>query len=310
MRLSCLRLFQRCSILKQLEQSLAQFVPAHSSLSTTELHKIEHFLLSSERLFVMTGAGISTESGIKDYRSEGVGLYATTSHRPTTYGEFLKSAAVRQRYWARNSTAWPIFSLFCPNLSHKFLATLEHKGRLNWLVTQNVDNLHHKAGSRRLTELHGTVFSVICLSCNNMLPRSELQERIYLENPHWTTTSEGQAPDADVFVPDNSIHSFRTPHCERCGGVLKPDVVFFGGTVPKQKVEEINKRIKESDACLVVGSSLETYSSFRHIRQAKELGMPIMILNIGPTRGDELADVKIIGRSGEAFQWLMDRNTL
>lgn len=311
MRLSCLSLFKRRAVLAQLGKTAhAQFVPPHSSLSTEDLHKIEDFLLSSKRLFVMTGAGISTESGIRDYRSEGVGLYATTSHRPTNYTNFLKSAKVRQRYWARNTTGWPYFSSFHPNISHKFLATLEHKGILNWLVTQNVDNLHHKAGSRRLTELHGTVFSVICLSCKDMLPRNELQERIYLENPHWITKSEGQAPDADVFVPEKSILSFNTPHCERCGGVLKPDVVFFGDTVPKQRVEEINSRLKESDACLVVGSSLETYSSYRHIRQARELGMPILILNIGRTRADQLADVKIVGRSGEAFQWLMDRNTL
>ena len=286
------------------------YVPPHSSLHITDLLKLEAFLLNSKRLFVLTGAGISTESGIKDYRSEGVGLYATSTHRPTNYSEFLRSPHVRQRYWARNTTAWPIFSSFTPNLSHKFLATLEHKGRLNWLVTQNVDNLHHKAGSRKMTELHGTAYSVICLNCRQMYPRDEVQKKILLENEGWSATAEGFAPDADVFVAEESIKTFNTPACDSCGGVLKPDVVFFGDSVPKQRVELINERLDESDACLVVGSSLETYSSYRHIQRGRDLRLPLLILNIGRTRADHLASVKITGRSGEAFTWIMARNNL
>ncbi len=291
-------------------EELMNFVPPHTSVSEEDLERVERFLINSKRLFVLTGAGISTESGIKDYRSEGVGLYATSSSRPTNYSDFLRSAAVRQRYWARNTTAWPFFSSFKPNCSHKALATLEHLRSLHWLVTQNVDSLHLKAGSRRLTELHGTVSSVICLSCHSMLPRDEVQEKIFRENPHWNAKPEGFAPDADVFVSQAEIDKFRTPACDRCDGILKPDVVFFGDIVPRQRVEEINRRLEESDACLVIGSTVETYSSFRHVRQSKLLGKPLMIINIGPTRADSLADTKVVARSGEIFTKLMDRGTL
>lgn len=305
----------KLSVIRALKVSLARgqllhSVPAHAWLSANDVLRLEEFILSSQKLFVLTGAGVSTESGIKDYRSEGVGLYATTTQRPTNYSDFLRSASVRQRYWARNTTAWPVFSSFKPNISHKFLATLEHRDRLHWLVTQNVDSLHFKAGSRRVSELHGTVASVICLNCHVMIPRDELQERIFQENPHWSAKPEGLAPDADVFVAESAVRMFKTPHCERCGGILKPNVVFFGDSVPKRRVEEITQRLEESDACMVVGSTLETYSSFRHVRHCKELGKPLLILNIGPTRADHLADVKIVGRSGEAFQHLLGRQNI
>ena len=286
------------------------FVPIHNPLSIADLQKLKQFLSNSRRLFVLTGAGVSTESGIKDYRSEGVGHYATSSHRPTNYTYFLKGAQVRRRYWARNTAGWSIFSSFRPNVTHRFLATLEHQGRLHWLVTQNVDNLHHKAGSRRVTELHGTAFSVVCLSCRQMVSRAELQERILAENPGWAATVEGFAPDADAFVAEKAVQKFKTPTCQDCGGIMKPDVVFFGDSVPKRRVEEVNQRLKESDACMVVGSSLETYSSYRHVLQCKELGMPLLIMNIGTTRADKLADIKIVGRSGEAFAWLQKNKTL
>lgn len=292
------------------EEELRHFVPPHHTISIPNLQKVEEFLLNSKRLFVLTGAGVSTESGIKDYRSEGVGLYATCASRPTNYSDFLRSSAVRQRYWARNTTAWPMFSSFKPNVSHMALATLEHCGWLHWLVTQNVDSLHHKAGSRRVTELHGTVASVTCLSCHRMLPRDEIQEKILKENPLWSAKPEGFAPDADVFVSQSEIDKFCTPLCDHCEGILKPDVVFFGDTVPRQRVEEINQRLEESDACVVIGSSVETYSSFRHIKQCKDLGKPLLIINIGPTRADDLADVKVVARSGEIFGKLMDRDKL
>lgn len=292
------------------EERLQQCVPPHDSISTQDLQRVESFLSKSERLFVLTGAGISTESGIKDYRSEGVGLYATSASRPTNYTEFLQSEAVRQRYWARNTTAWPFFSSFKPNSSHKALATLEHREEVHWLVTQNVDSLHHKAGSRRLTELHGTVASVICLRCHRVSPRDEVQEKIMRENPLWSAKPEGFAPDADVFIPQSEIDKFHTPTCDHCGGILKPDVVFFGDTVPRQRVNDISRRLEEADACVVIGSSVETYSSFRHVRQCKEMGKPLLIINIGPTRADSLADVKVVARSGEIFEKLMEKGKL
>lgn len=282
-------------------------VPPHNELAKIDLLRLENFIEKSQRLFVLCGAGVSTESGIKDYRSENVGLFATTNHRPTNYSEFLKSSYVRQRYWARNTTAWPIFKTFMPNVTHKYLATLEHQGNLHWLVTQNVDNLHHKAGSRQLTELHGTVYSVICLHCKLKLSREEVQEQIFKLNPNWSAVPEGFAPDADVFVSEEFVKSFKTPHCERCDGVLKPDVVFFGDTVPRKRVQEISQKLHESDAMLIVGSSVETYSAFRHVKQAKELGLPVLILNIGQSRADPLADVIIRARSGEAFSALLER---
>lgn len=285
----------------------SKFVPAHSSVNEADLHTLEQFIVSSERLFVLTGAGVSTESGIKDYRSEGVGLYATTSQKPTTYANFLRSSRIRQRYWARNTTAWPIFSSFRPNTSHKFLATLEHQGKLKWLVTQNVDNLHHIAGSRQLTELHGTMFSVGCLGCKSFYPRADIQEQIYEDNPQWSAQPEGFAPDADVFVAEDLVKMFKTPLCRRCGGILKPDVVFFGDSVPKSRVQVVNDKLEECDACLVAGSSLETYSSFRHVRRCKELGIPLLLINIGRTRADTLTNGKIVGRCGEAFKWLQDK---
>lgn len=291
------------------EEKLKHFVPPHDSLSLQSLEKVEQFLSNSKKLFVLTGAGISTESGIKDYRSEGVGLYATSTSRPTNYSDFLRSAAVRQRYWARNTTAWPFFSSFNPNISHKALATLEHCGNIHWLVTQNVDSLHHKAGSRRVTELHGTVASVVCLNCHQMSSRDEIQKKIFAENPSWSAKPQGFAPDADVFVAESEIVKFRTPICD-CGGVLKPNVVFFGDTVPRQRVEEVNQRLDESDACLVIGSSIETYSSFRHVKRCKDMGKPLLIINIGPTRADSLADMKVVARSGEIFTELMNKNKL
>ena len=143
-----------------------------------------------------------------------------------------------------------------------------------------------------------------------MMPREELQEKIFRENPGWNAKPGGLAPDADVFVAESAVRSFKTPHCDSCGGVLKPNVVFFGDSVPKRRVEEITERLEESDACMVVGSTLETFSSFRHVRHCNEVGKPVLILNIGPTRADSLANVKIVGRCGEAFQALMDRGNV
>ena len=283
-------------------------VPHHYRLTHIDLLKLENFIKKSHRLFVLCGAGVSTESGIKDYRSDKVGLFATSEQRPVNYSDFLASASVRQRYWARNTTAWPIFKGFKPNVSHKYLATLEHMGSLHCLVTQNVDDLHHKAGSRRLIELHGTVFSVICLQCRLKLPRDEVQDMIFQLNPGWSAVPQGFAPDADVFVSEDAVKLFKTPHCEHCGGILKPDVVFFGDSIPRKRVYDVSKHVSESDAMMIVGSSIETYSALRHVRQAKDLGLPILILNIGPTRADPLADIVIRARCGEAFSALLERH--
>jgi len=297
-------------LLRSLEGRRCQFVPAHKSISDMDLEKVEAFLRPSKKLFVMTGAGVSTESGIKDYRSEGVGLYSTSTTRPTNYSEFLRSSSVRQRYWARNTTAWPFFSKWQPNITHNSLATMEHRGQVHWLVTQNVDNLHHKAGSRKLTELHGNMFSVICLQCHWMTSREELQTRILQENVGWTAQPQGFAPDADVVVSQSEVKIFRTPTCDRCGGTVKPNVVFFGDTVPKRRVEFVAERLTECDAVMMVGTSAETYSCVRHVRQCKDMKLPLLVVNIGPTRVDDLADLRIHCRAGELFERLFKRDIL
>lgn len=283
-------------------------VPPYHPLSDTDKQLLLNFFLNSKKLFVLTGAGVSTESGIKDYRSDKVGLFATSNQRPTNYGEFLSKEEVRRRYWARNTTAWPVFKNFKPNITHKYLATLEHNNRLHWLVTQNVDSLHHKAGSRRVTELHGTVSTVICLECRTMISRDEAQEQIFMDNPGWTAKPEGFAPDADVFVAEEAVKRFKTPLCRRCGGILKPDVVFFGDSIPRYRVSWISERLAESDAMAIIGTSVETYSALRHVKQAKDLGLKILILNIGPSRADHLADVIVNAKNGEVFTWLMNNN--
>ena len=283
--------------------NLWHFVPRHDPVREEHLLRLKAFLAKSRKLFVITGAGVSTESGIQDYRSEEVGLYSTTTHRPIRISDFLCSAKVRQRYWARNAVGWPVFKAFVPNNSHHFFASLEQTGQLHWLVTQNVDRLHHKAGSTRVTELHGSVYTVSCLSCHRSLTRDALQTQITLDNPGWNPAPEGFAPDADVFVPEEAVRLFSTPKCD-CGGDLKPDVVFFGDSVPRERVEFVNHKLAGADACLVAGTSLQTYSALRHVRLAHELKLPLLIMNIGPTRADGLEDVRLTVRCGEAFDKL------
>ena len=283
----------------------ARFVPRHLPVSQKQLLWLKTFLSKSRRLFVLTGAGVSTESGIQDYRSEEVGLYSTATHRPTRIADFLRSAKVRQRYWARNAVAWPVFRAFSPNASHEFLADLERSGRLHWLVTQNVDRLHHKASSTRVTELHGSMYTVTCLMCHHSQTRDELQSRIVRDNPGWSPVPEAFAPDADVIVSEDAVRAFHSPQCE-CGGDLKPDVVFFGDSVPRERVEFVNDKLAGADACMVVGTSLQTYSALRHIRRACELQLPLLIMNIGPTRADGLEDVRLRVRCGEAFDKLLN----
>ena len=286
---------------------LKKFVPSSSNIPRHVLERLEEFVTSARRLFILTGAGVSTESGIRDYRSEGVGLYATSNQRPVQYADFIKSKRVRQRYWARNAMAWHYFSAFKPNVTHKFCASLEHQGRLHWIVTQNVDSLHLKAGSRRITELHGTMQTVVCLDCKVAIPREELQSRIGELNSGWAPTVEGHAPDADSIISEDAVKSFTVPACDTCGGVLKPNVTFFGESVPRSVVHDVNQKVAESDALLIMGSSCQTYSSYRHLLHAQRLNLPMGIVNIGATRADHLAVLKVEGLCGEAASWLLSR---
>ncbi|XP_037535262.1 NAD-dependent protein lipoamidase sirtuin-4, mitochondrial [Nematolebias whitei] len=277
------------------------FVPACSSTDASSLELLQDFVTRARRLFVITGAGFSTESGIPDYRSEGVGLYARTDRRPMQHSEFIRSAKSRQRYWARNFVGWPQFSSHRPNRGHAVLRRWEDGGKLHWLLTQNVDALHAKAGHKRLTELHGCSHRVLCLGCGAITAREDLQRRFASLNPGWRAQAGTVAPDGDVFLEEEQVLNFRVPSCEQCGGILKPDVTFFGDTVSRATVQCVHDRLAESDLVLVVGSSLQVYSGYRFLLAASDRKMPIAILNIGPTRADHLAELKVSGRCGEVL---------
>ncbi|KAM4053695.1 NAD-dependent protein lipoamidase sirtuin-4, mitochondrial isoform 1-T2 [Anomaloglossus baeobatrachus] len=278
--------------------SVSDFVPTCPPIDPDAVQNLKDFILRSQRLFVMTGAGISTESGIPDYRSQGVGLYARTDRRPIQHSEFVGSQAARKRYWARNFTAWPQFSARQPNPAHRALVNWENSGKMHWLVTQNVDALHSKAGQRRMTELHGCIHRVICLCCNTVIKRSEFQETLLALNPSWNEHASGVAPDGDVFLTDEQVSYFHVPSCGKCGGALKPHVTFFGDNVNRKLVNSVFECLGEADAMLIVGSSLEVYSGYRFAINAKEKNIPIAILNIGETRADHLALLKVNGRCG------------
>ncbi|KAM6928438.1 NAD-dependent protein lipoamidase sirtuin-4, mitochondrial [Xenentodon cancila] len=277
------------------------FVPASGATDAQSRELLQDFVSRSRRLFVVTGAGLSTESGIPDYRSERVGLYARTDRRPMQHAEFVRSPKSRQRYWARNFVGWQQFSSHQPNKAHRALQSWEEAGRLHWLVTQNVDALHSKAGQRRLTELHGCAHRVMCLDCGAVTAREDLQRRFVTFNPKWEAQAGAVAPDGDVFLEDEQVLHFRVPSCENCGGALKPEVTFFGDTVSKATVQFVHERLAESDAVLVAGSSLQVYSGYRFLLAARDRKMPIAILNIGTTRADHLAELKVRGRCGEVL---------
>ncbi|XP_055332911.1 NAD-dependent protein deacylase sir-2.2-like [Paramacrobiotus metropolitanus] len=278
-----------------------KFVPPHVPSREADVQKFEDFLKNKQRLVVLTGAGISTESGIPDYRSEGVGLYATSSSRPIQYQDFINSEKFRQRYWARNYVGWPNFSQVQPNFTHKFLAKLEQRSTapaLHWLVTQNVDGLHLKAGARRVTELHGSAFQVGCLSCQRMVTRIAFQDELRQRNPdfhhpHASVSAAELRPDADVELTDEKIAGFTVVSCAECGGIMKPNIVYFGENVPKRRVDLVFEKVTECDGLLVLGSSLQVFSGYRFALRAAELGKPICIVNIGPTRADHLASERI-----------------
>ena len=248
------------------------------------------FIARYRRLFVLTGAGTSTASGIPDYRDEqGEWKHA----RPVQYRDYVGSHRVRQFYWARASLGWRRFRRARPNRAHLALARLERGGRLARTVTQNVDGLQQRAGSVDVTELHGSLANVVCLSCGVLQPRDVVIERLLAANPDLETLHAAVAPDGDAALDDFDFESVKVPDCEACGGLLKPDLVFFGESVPAPRVREAFAALERADALLVVGSSLMVFSGLRFVRKAAERGLPILALNRGVTRADELFDVKI-----------------
>jgi NAD-dependent SIR2 family protein deacetylase len=248
-------------------------------------------LLDGRRIAVLTGAGMSTDSGIPDYRGPD-----SPPSNPMTIRQFTSDPAFRQRYWARNHIGWRHMDETLPNAGHRALAELEHVGVVSGVITQNVDLLHTKAGSRTVVNLHGTYGQVICLDCRHTMSRAALADLLEAANPGFVERAEAVggiavAPDADAVVGDTT--SFRTIDCLNCGGMLKPDIVYFGESVPKDRVDEAYSLVDGADALLVAGSSLTVYSGYRFVRHAAALGVPIAIINRGRTRGDDLATVKI-----------------
>ena len=244
-------------------------------------------VLLGERLVVLTGAGLSTDSGIPDYRGPG-----STSRQPMTYQEFLSGPAARQRYWARSHLGFGRMRRAEPNEGHRALARLDP----DLLITQNVDGLHEAAGSRRLVALHGRIADVVCLSCRTTTSRARLEERMAVANPGFADRHRAveSRPDGDVDLDDTA--GFVVPDCDGCGGVLKPDVVFFGENVPPARVQrsyDAVDALTPDDALLVVGSSLTVMSGLRFVRRAARAGVPVVIVNRGTTRGDDLAAVKL-----------------
>jgi NAD-dependent SIR2 family protein deacetylase len=248
-------------------------------------------LLTGRRIAVLTGAGISTDSGIPDYRGPD-----SPPANPMTIRQFTSSRAFRQRYWARNHLGWRHMAQTLPNAGHRALARLERTGVVSGIITQNVDLLHTKAGSRNVINLHGTYAQVVCLDCGYTMSRAALADELEAANPGFAERAErlggiAVAPDADATVTDTE--SFRFIDCPSCAGVLKPDIVYFGENVGKDIVAQAYSLVDESDALLVAGSSLTVFSGYRFVRHAVALGMPIAIINRGATRGDDLATVKI-----------------
>lgn len=255
-------------------------------------------LLRGRRIVVLTGAGCSTESGIPDYRGPGTRARA---RNPIQHMEFLSRPEVRARYWARALIGWPRFSSARPNAAHQTLAELERDGYVLGLITQNVDRLHHAAGSSRVIELHGALADVRCLSCGERVARKDVQERLLALNPGFLEQQVEMRPDGDAELPVEAVSSFRVADCEHCGGALKPDVVFFGDNVPRPTVDAAFAMLEEGDALLVVGSSLAVFSGYRFVLRAAERHMPIGMINIGESRGAELADVCVEARAGEVL---------
>jgi NAD-dependent SIR2 family protein deacetylase len=248
-------------------------------------------LLTGRRVAVLTGAGISTDSGIPDYRGPD-----SPPANPMTIRQFTSSREYRQRYWARNHLGWRHMAATEPNAGHRALAALEQAGVVSGVITQNVDLLHTKAGSRTVINLHGTYAQVVCLDCGHRMTRAALAEQLEAANPGFTERAQkvgglAVAPDADAVVDDTG--SFTFVDCPTCGGMLKPDIVYFGESVTKEVVQQCYSLVEQSEALLVAGSSLTVFSGYRFVRHAAARGIPVAIVNRGTTRGDDLATVKV-----------------
>ncbi|MBV4488374.1 NAD-dependent protein deacetylase [Pseudomonas sp. SWRI153] len=261
--------------------------------------------MADDKFVVLTGAGISTPSGIPDYRdSDGV----RRGRQPMMYQEFLSAPQSRRRYWARAMLGWPRVRQARPNAAHQALATLQQRGRISDLITQNVDALHDQAGSHDVIELHGSLHRVLCLDCGQRSQRDEIQRQMETQNPYLNGVDAVQAPDGDTLLDPAFEARFQVPQCPHCSGErMKPDVVFFGENVAQATAARAMAAAESAAGMLVVGSSLMAYSAFRLCRTIADRGKPLMAINLGKTRADDLLDLKIEGSCEELLPWLVEK---
>jgi NAD-dependent SIR2 family protein deacetylase len=253
-------------------------------------------VLTGHRIVALTGAGVSTDSGIPDYRGPD-----SPPRTPMTFQQFVGDEAFRRHYWARNHVGWRHVHRTMPNAGHRALAAMEHRGVVTGVITQNVDLLHEAAGSRNVIDLHGRYDRVRCLSCGRVISRAELADRLDALNPGFEATVEDIeiAPDADAVI--EQTNGFVVADCSACGGMLKPDIVYFGETVPRERVERAYAMVDAADALLVAGSSLTVQSGLRFVRHAAQTGKPVVVVNRGATRGDKHATVTLDAGTSETL---------
>ncbi|MBM7127866.1 NAD-dependent protein deacetylase [Dyella flava] len=267
---------------------------------------LRDFVGRHQRLFVLTGAGCSTDSGIPDYRDANGGWKRA---QPVTYQAFMGEELTRKRYWARSLVGWRRFGYAVPNDTHHALARLEQLGKVQLLLTQNVDGLHQRAGSRQVLDMHGRLDTVRCTGCEQRSPRHALQQALLQLNPAWAKLDATNAPDGDADLEGHDFNTFAVPPCPQCGGVLKPDVVFFGENVPRDRVAEAMQALEDADAVLVVGSSLMVFSGYRFVHAAAKAGKPVAAVNLGRTRADPLLSLKVEQPCAEALAFLREAST-
>lgn len=264
---------------------------------------LSRFIRKHPRLTILSGAGCSTASGIPDYRDD---LGQWKHRQPMQFSDFVESAAKRRRYWAQSFAGWSRIADAKPNRAHVAIARLEQLGFVTCVITQNVDDLHKTAGSQRVIDLHGILRRIRCLQCDATVSRTNYQQELRHKNPHWDAKISAVAPDGDAKLSRQDFESFNVPDCTRCGGILKPDVVFFGEPVPGDRVTDAQRFLQRSDALLVVGSSLMVFSGYRFARSACANGKPIAILNRGTTRADDLATCKMTGDCADVLAQTVD----
>lgn len=268
------------------------------------LDALTEFVERHERLFVLTGAGVSVASGIPGYRDlKGEWMRA----QPIQWQAFRDSEHARRRYWARSMVGWPVVAAALPNAAHHALAQLGAAGRVERLVTQNVDGLHQRAGSADVVELHGSIADVVCLDCGVRHAREAIQMQLLSDNPGLADMTADASADGDAHLEWDALDSFRVPTCPSCGGMLKPDVVFFGENVPRERVAAASHALQKADAMLVVGSSLMVFSGYRFCLWAASAGTPIAAVNIGLTRADALLSLKVQAPCADALAALAAR---